>query len=184
MTQEYTNDPVGKSVTRIDAYEKAIGAAKYVDDMPFGPGLLYGKIVRSPLAHAIIKSVDATKALALPGVKAVVSGKDTPNKLGLYLKDRNIFALDRVRFVGEAVAGIVAATEEIAEAASKLVEIEYEELPAVFDPFEAAQPGAPLLHPDLGKYEVVNFIFPEAGTNISEHFKLRKGDVDAAWPLC
>ncbi len=181
---QYTSDPVGKSVPRVDAYEKVTGAAAYVDDMAFGPGLYYGKIVRSPYAHALIKSIDTSKALALPGVKAVVTGQENPMMLGLYLKDRYIYAHDRVRFVGEAVAGVVAVSEEIAEKAAGLVEVVYEELPAIFDPWEGAQPGAPLLHPDLGKYEVVNFIFPEPGTNISEHFKLRKGDVEAAWPQC
>jgi CO/xanthine dehydrogenase Mo-binding subunit len=182
MSAECTT--VGKSVARIDAPEKVTGAVQYVDDLQFGPSLLWGKMFRSTVAHGIIKRLDVSKALALPGVKAIVTGKDTPTPIGLYLKDRTIFATDRVRFIGEPVAGIVAATEEIAEKALSLIEVEYEVLPAVFDPFEAAQPGAPLLHPDLGKYEVVNFIFPDPGTNISEHFKLRKGDVDAAWPNC
>jgi CO/xanthine dehydrogenase Mo-binding subunit len=181
---EYTLDPVGKSVPRIDAFEKASGAVQYIDDLPFGPGLLFGKFVRSPYAHALVKKVDTSKALALPGVRAVVTGKDAPNFFGLYLKDRKIFAIDRVRLVGEPVAGVVAISEEIAEQAVKLVEVEYEELPAVFDPREAAKPDAPLLHPDMGTYEVVPFIFPEPGTNISEHFKLRRGDVEAAWPKC
>jgi len=185
-----TSNPVGKSVPRVDAFEKVTGAAKYVDDMAFGPGLLYGKIVHSPVAHALIKKIDVSKALALPGVKAVVTGQDNPTRLGLYLKDRYIFAYDRVRYVGESVAGVVAISEEIAEAAAKLVEVEYEPLEPVFDPYKGAQPGAPLIHPDLGKYEVVNFIFPEPGTNISEHFKLRKGDVsdagvnEAVWAQC
>ena len=184
MTPTVTNNPVGKSVPRIDAYEKVTGAAVYVDDLQFGPGLLHGKMLRSPHAHALIKKIDTSQALALPGVKAVVTGKDTPKPIGLYLKDRTIFPVDRVRFVGEAVAGVVAITAEIAEKACSLITVEYEPLPAVFDGYEAAQPGAPLLHPDLGKYEVVPFIFPEPGTNISEHFKLRKGDVETAWPNC
>jgi CO/xanthine dehydrogenase Mo-binding subunit len=175
---------VGKSVPRIDAAEKVTGAVQYVDDLQFGPSLLWGKLVHSPHAHALIKNIDASKALALPGVKAVVSGKDTPKPIGLYLKDRTIFPVDRVRFVGEPVAGVVATSEELAEKAAALIEVEYEILPAIFDPYKAAQPDAPLIHPDLGKYEVVNFIFPEPGTNISEHFKLRKGDVEAAWPKC
>ncbi len=183
MTEQTTN-PVGKSVPRVDAYEKATGAAKYVDDMAFGPGLYYGKIVHSPVAHATIKNIDVSKALALPGVKAVVTGQDNPTRLGLYLKDRYIFAYDRVRYVGESVAGVVAISEEIAEQAAQLVEVEYEPLPTVFDPYEGAQPDAPLIHPDLGEYEVANFIFPEPGTNISEHFKLRKGDVEPAWEKC
>jgi carbon-monoxide dehydrogenase large subunit len=181
---EFTSEPVGKSVPRVDAYEKVTGSATFADDMQFGPGLYYGRLVRSPYAHALIKGVDVSRALDLPGVKAIVTGNDVANNIGLYLIDRPIFARERVRHVGEAVAGVVATSEEIAEEAAQLVEVEYEELPAVFDPETAAQPGAPLLHPDLGKYQVANFIFPKPGTNISEHFKLRKGDVDAAWPDC
>jgi CO/xanthine dehydrogenase Mo-binding subunit len=179
-----TSEPVGKSVSRVDAREKVTGSAVYADDMQFGPGLYYGRLVRSPHAHALVKGIDASKALALPGVKAVVTGADTPKNIGLYLIDRPIFARDRVRMVGEPVAGVVATTEEIAEEAMHLVEVEYEELEAVFDPFEGAQPGAPIIHPDLGAYDVANFIFPQPGTNISEHFKLRRGDVEAAWPRC
>jgi len=179
-----TNQPVGKSVPRVDTYEKVTGAATFIDDIPFGPGLYHGRIVRSPHAHALIKRVDVSQALAVPGVKAVVSGKDTPRPIGLYLKDRHIFAGDRVRYVGDPVAGVVAVSPEIAERAARLVQVEYKVLPAVFDPLEAIQPNAPLIHPDLGRYEVVNLIFPEPGSNISEHFKLRKGDIEAAWPQC
>jgi CO/xanthine dehydrogenase Mo-binding subunit len=181
---QFTSEPVGKSVPRVDMYDKITGAATFIDDMPFGPGLYHGRIVRSPYAHALIKKIDVSQALAVPGVKAVVTGKDTPKPIGLYLKDRHIFALDRARYVGDSVAAVIAASPEIAEQAARLVEVEYEELPAVFDPVEAAQPDAPLIHPDLGEYEVVNFIFPEPGTNISEHFKLRKGDVEPAWSKC
>jgi carbon-monoxide dehydrogenase large subunit len=179
-----TSEPVGKSVSRIDAYEKVTGSATFTDDMQFGPGLYYGRLVRSPYAHALIRQVDAHKALALPGVKAVITGEDVPNNIGLYLIDRPIFARDRVRYVGEPVAGVVATSEAIAHEAALLVEVDYSELPAVFDPELGARPDAPLLHPDLAEYDVANFIFPEAGTNISEHFRLRKGDVDSAWPQC
>lgn len=179
-----TSEPVGKSVPRIDAQDKVTGSATFADDLQFGPGLYYGRLVRSPHAHALIRRIDAGRALALPGVKAVVTGRDVPNNIGLYLVDRPVLARDRVRLVGEPVAGVVATSEAVAQAAVELVEVEYEPLPAVFDPVEAAQPGAPLLHPDLGSYEVANFIFPEPGTNISEHFKLRCGDVEAAWPRC
>ena len=181
---DLTSNPVGKSVPRVDAYDKVTGAAIYIDDIAFGPGLYYGRLVRSPYAHALIEGVDVRKALAVPGVKAVVTGKDAPTRIGLYLKDRHIFAVDRVRYVGDAVAAVIATSERIAEESVQLVEVEYEELPAVFDPVEAIQPGAPLIHPDLGKYKVVNFIFPEPGSNISEHFKLRKGDVQSAWAKC
>jgi CO/xanthine dehydrogenase Mo-binding subunit len=179
-----TSDPVGKSVPRIDMYDKVTGSATFADDMQFGPGLYYGRLVRSPHAHALIKRVNVAKAMEVSGVKAIVTGADVPNNIGLYLIDRPIFARERVRYVGEPVAGVVATSEEIAEEAARLVEVDYEELPAVFDPEQGAQPGAPLLHPDLGEYEVANFIFPQPGTNISEHFKLRKGDVESAWSQC
>ena len=181
---EFISDPVGQSVPRVDAYDKITGAALFTDDLQFGPGLYYGRLVRSPYAHALIRSIDVSKALEMPGVKAVVTGEDVPARIGLYLVDRPIFARDRVRYVGDPVAGVIAISEDIAEEAAQLVVVEYEELPAVFDPVKAAQPDAPLLHPDLGEYKVANFIFPEPGTNISEHFKLRKGDVESAWPRC
>ena len=181
---EFTTEPVGKSVTRIDMYDKVTGSATFADDIQFGPGLYYGRLVRCPHAHALIRKIDATRALELPGVKAVVTGADVPKNIGLYLIDRPIFARERARYAGEPVAGVVAISEEIAHEAAQLVEVEYEEVPAVFDPVEAAQEDAPLLHPDLGEYEVANFIFPKPGTNISEHFKLRRGDVQPAWDRC
>lgn len=176
--------PVGQSAPRVDAREKVTGAAVYADDLQFGNALLHARIKRSPHPHAFIRRLDVTKALALPGVKAVVTGKDFPGYIGLYLQDRFIFCRDRVRYVGDPVAGVAAISEEIAEKALDLIEVEYEVLPPVLDPEYGASPEAPVLHPDLGKYVVASFIFPEAGTNISNHFKLRKGDVDTAWEKC
>jgi carbon-monoxide dehydrogenase large subunit len=177
-------DLIGKSVPRLDAHEKVTGAARFADDLQFGPGLLYARIKRSPYPHALIKSIDTSKARALPGVKAVVTGADFPGYIGLYLRDRHIFCRDRVRYVGDPVAGVAAISEEIAEQALDLIEVEYELLEPVLDPEFGASPQAPLVHPDLGEYEVVPFIMPKPGTNISNHFKIRKGDVDSAWPQC
>ncbi|HLE51780.1 MAG TPA: molybdopterin cofactor-binding domain-containing protein, partial [Anaerolineales bacterium] len=176
--------PVGENVPRVDAQEKVTGAAIFTDDFQFGPGLLYARIKRSPHPHALIKSVDVSKASALPGVKVVVTGKDFPGYIGLYLQDRYIFCRDRVRYVGDPVAGVAAVSEEIADQALDLIDVEYEVLGPVTDPEYGASPQAPLIHPDLGKYVVVPFIFPEAGTNISNHFKARKGDIDSAWEKC
>lgn len=176
--------PIGDSVPRIDAREKVTGAAAYADDYQFGPGLFYARIKRSPLPHALIKKIDTRKALALPGVKAVVTGEDYPGLTGLYLQDRTLFCRDRVRYVGDAIAGVAAVGEEIAEKALDLIDVEFEPLEAVFDPEYGASPQAPLIHPDLAKYKVVNFVFPEPGTNISNHFRVRKGDVDGAWAKC
>jgi len=179
-----TSEPVGKSVRRVDVFDKLTGTALFADDIQFGPNLYYARLARSPHAHALIKRIDTSKALEVPGVKAVVTGEDAPELVGMYLVDRPVLARERVRYFGEPVAGVIATSEAIAEEASRLVEVEYEELPAVFEPMEAIKPDAPLIHPDLGEYSVVPFIFPEPGTNISEHFKLRKGDVESAWPKC
>ncbi|HVN54161.1 MAG TPA: molybdopterin cofactor-binding domain-containing protein [Anaerolineaceae bacterium] len=176
--------PIGENVRRVDAHEKVTGTAIFADDLQFGPGLLFARIKRSPIPHGLIKKIDASKAKALPGVKAVVTGEDFPGYIGLYLTDRYIFCRDRVRYVGDPVAGVAAVSEEIAEKALDLIEVEYEELPPVLDPEFGASPEAPLLHPDLGKYTVAPFIFPEPGTNISNHFRVRKGDADAAFAKC
>ena len=176
--------PVGESKPRIDAREKVTGTVTYTDDLQFGNALLHARIKRSPHPHAFIKGIDVSKARALPGVKAVVTGQDFPGYIGLYLQDRYIFCRDRVRYVGDPVAGVAAINEEIAQKALDLIDVEYEVLEPVLDPELGAGPEAPILHPDLGKYVVAGFIFPQAGTNISNHFKLRKGDVEGTWKKC
>ncbi len=176
--------PVGENKPRIDAREKVTGAALYADDIQFGNKLLYARVKRSPHPHALIKKIDVAKARALPGVKAVVTGEDFPGYIGLYLKDRHIFCRDRVRYVGDPVAGVAAISPEIAEQALGLIEVEYEVLEPVLDPEFGASPQAPVLHPELGQYVVASFILPKPGTNISNHFKIRKGDVKGAWKKC
>jgi CO/xanthine dehydrogenase Mo-binding subunit len=183
-SREQIPHPVGQSVQRVDAHEKATGAAIYADDFQFGPGMLFARAVRSPHPHAIIKKIDISAAKALPGVKAVVTGEDFPGYMGLYLQDRTILARDRVRYVGDPVAVVAAVSEEIADRAVALVRVEYEPLPGVFDPEYGATPKAPLLHPKLGEYKVANFIFPQPGTNISNHFRVRKGDTEDAFKKC
>jgi hypothetical protein len=143
--------PIGDSVPRIDAQEKVTGAAIFTDDFQFGPGLLYARIKRSPHPHALIKSIDVSKARKLPGVKAVVTGADFPGYLGLYLQDRHIFCRDRVRYVGDPVVGVAAVSEEVAEQALELIEIKYELL-LVRDPNSA--PAEAPCSPDLDKYAV------------------------------
>ena len=183
-TQTKIPSPIGESKPRIDAEVNVTGAALYADDIQFGAGLLYARIKRSPHPHARIKSIDTSQAKALPGVKAVVTGEDFPGYIGLYLRDRHIFCREYVRYVGDPVAGVAAVSQEIAEKALELIEVEYEILASVFDPEFGVSPEAPLIHPNLSEYEVANFIFPEPGTNISNHFKIRKGDVAAAWEQC
>jgi CO/xanthine dehydrogenase Mo-binding subunit len=112
---------VGTSAIRIDGLDKVSGAAQFVDDMDFGPGLLHAAVVESPYAYAKIISVDTTEAEAAKGVVRVATGKDFPYKFGMYMEDRYIFAQDYVRFVGEQVAGVVARSHREAVQAAKLI---------------------------------------------------------------
>lgn len=168
---------VGIGAVRVDAEEKVSGAALYADDIEFGPGLLYAAVVESPHAHAKILSIDTSEAEKAPGVARVVTGKDFPYTFGLYMQDRYIFALDRVRFAGEQVAAVVAETPEEALRAAQLVKVEYEPLPAVLNLQDALKKDAVLLHPDLGSYGRVPWFFPKPGTNIAHWRKTRKGNM-------
>ncbi|MBI5244191.1 MAG: xanthine dehydrogenase family protein molybdopterin-binding subunit [Elusimicrobia bacterium] len=169
---------VGTSAERIDGWEKVTGAAKFTDDIEFGPGLLYACVVESPHAHAKIKRIDTRAAEKVPGVVKVATGKDFPFKFGLYMKDRYVFAQDRVRFVGEQVAAVIACDPKTAKRAAALVKADYEVLPPVLDPVKALEKDSALIHPDLGKYAHVPWFFPKAKTNIAHWRKIRKGDVE------
>jgi CO/xanthine dehydrogenase Mo-binding subunit len=171
---------VGTSVERKDAIEKVTGKAQFIEDRIMGP-MLYAKMKKSTVAHGIIKKLDISKALKHPGVKAVLTGKDYKNKIGLYLVDRDFMAVEKVRFWGEPVALVAATTEKAAAEAVELIEVEYEELRGLFDPFEAMKPDAPIIHEDLANYEVVPIFYPRPGSNIANHFKLRKGDIDKGY---
>jgi xanthine dehydrogenase molybdenum-binding subunit len=138
---------IGKSTPRRDAAEIVTGTAQYLDDLKF-PNLLHGKVLRSPHAHAVIRKIDKSKAEALRGVKAVVTWKDIPDWKGG--TPRNVRVLDRkVRYVGDVVALAAATTEQIADEALSLIEVEYEVLPAVFDIDSALKPDAPLLYEEF-----------------------------------
>ena len=171
---------VGKSVPRIDGVEKVTGRAVYSVDVEL-PGMLHGAALRSPYAHARIVSIDAEDAGKAPGVRVVVIGKDVPYTFGEQIKDQPYLAIDRVRFVGEAVAAVAAETELQAQEAIKKIKVVYEELPAVFDPREALLEGAPILHPDMASYEHVPQYESIPGTNICmvRHYSL--GDVEAGF---
>jgi carbon-monoxide dehydrogenase large subunit len=168
---------VGQPVPRIDGVEKVTGAAAYVDDLDFGPRLLHAEIVESPHAHARIKHIDTSRAEKVPGVVKVVTAGDLPYRFGLYMRDRYIFAKDRVRFVGEQVAAVIARDASTARRAAGLVEVEYELLPPVLDLTAALGKDAVLVHPELGDYVHVPWFFPRAGTNIAHWRKTRRGDV-------
>src|SRR3989337_60923 len=138
---------VGKSLPKVDAPGKATGERVFTTDLRL-PGMLHGRLLRSPLPHARILNVDASKALSLRGVKAVVTGGDTPITFG-YLPntaDQYPLARDKVRYIGDEVAAVAAIDEDTAEEALSLIRVDYEELPAVYDPIEALKPGAPLIH--------------------------------------
>lgn len=159
---------VGRSVPRIDAREKAAGEAKFGGDI-YLPGMLFGKILRSRFPHARILDIDTTKAEKLPGVKAVVTWKDAPDiQIGVYSDDWRFFAKDKVRYRGDVVAAVAATDLDIVREALELIQVDYEELPGVFDPIQAMQPGAPLVHEDV----------PD---NIACRRKIRKGDPDKAF---
>lgn len=171
---------VGKSVKRVDGIKKVTGALKYVDDIKMSR-MLYAAIKRSPHPHAKIMKVDTDKALALKGVKDVITGEHFKKRGGLYLEDKNFLAVGKARYRGEAVVAVAAITEEIAKRALKLIDIEYEVLPAVTNAKEGMKPGSPLVHPDLGDYKWVPVFFPKPGSNISNHYTLRKGNAPEAF---
>lgn len=173
---------IGDSVIRRDAVEKVTGSAKYVFDIK-RPGMLYAKVLRSPLPHARILNIDTSAAKALPGVKAVVTGKDLKGiRVGAWLVDQQPYASEVVRYIGDPVAGVAAVDEETAQRALELIRVEYEELPAVFDAEEALKPGSPIIHPDLGNYSwPKGLVFPKPGTNICSHIRVRSGDVEAGF---
>ncbi|HEX7579377.1 MAG TPA: molybdopterin cofactor-binding domain-containing protein, partial [Thermoanaerobaculia bacterium] len=179
MSAAATNRAVGQDVVRVDGLDKVTGAAKYTADLKF-PRLLHVAVVRSPHPHALVRDVRTGKAAQVPGVRAVASGRDFPLHTGIYLKDQTVFATDRVRFVGDPVAAVAAETPEAAAEAALQVEVDYEPLPPIFDVEEGMAEGAPLVHPDLGRYEVVSWIQPKAGTNVCNHLKIRKGDYEKA----
>jgi 4-hydroxybenzoyl-CoA reductase subunit alpha len=138
---------IGKPIAMIDAAGKTTGAGKYTDDLSV-PGMLYGKILHSPHPHARIKRIDASRALKLEGVIAVVTGKDAPNPFGILPvgHDEHALALDKVRYVGDNVACVAAVTETIAEQALELIDVDYELLPAYFDPEQSMKAERDLIH--------------------------------------
>ena len=143
---------VGKAAPRVDGVGKVTGAAKFTADVDV-PGALWAKALRSPHAHARIVAIDASRAKALPGVHAVITGEDVPRgRQGRKIRDLPVIAQDVVRFKGEQVAAVAADDEETAERALALIDVTYEELPAVLDPVEAAKDGAPLVHPAILTY--------------------------------
>ncbi len=162
---------VGQSLPRIDAWDKVTGQARYPGDFSM-PGMLHAKGVWSEYPHARVRRIDTTKAEAHPGVVRVITYRDVPvNEYGINIADQPVLVAegDKVRWVGDRVAIVVAESERIAEAARRLVQVDYEPLPVVTDPREAMKPGAPLVHDE------------RSDTNVLHHIKIRKGDVEAGF---
>jgi len=174
---------------RADYLEKVTGAAAFASDVAV-PEMLHGRILRSPLPHARIRGIDASAALAMPGVVAVLTGADLRNlpgasdRWGLYLRDRPVIAIDAVRYVGDPVAAVAAIDEATAEDALDAIAVDYDPLPHVTTSHEALAEDAPLVHAEMDKLK--DFYFrgeasPVAGTNIFQRWKYDAGDVEKAF---
>ncbi len=160
---------LGQPVAQVNARSKVLGRAQYAGDLAL-PGMLHAKVLRSPYAHARILRIDTAAARALPGVRAVLTGDDAPAHCwgGGPHKERHVLARGIVRFCGEEVAAIAADTEDIARDALDLLQVEYEELPAMLTPAEALDDEAPALHPG-------------STNNIAHEIRFHRGDVDAGF---
>jgi xanthine dehydrogenase molybdenum-binding subunit len=168
---------VGKSAIRPDAYDKVTGGRGFPVNVVL-PGMLHGKLLRSPYAHARIRSIDASEAAKLPGVKAILLPRDVPQRkycpvffvptLAKSMVQDMVLMSDTIRFVGQPVAAVAATSVDIAEAALQLIDVEYDELPAIFDPERAMEPGAPQLH-------------ASAPNNIAKNPSFSAGDLEAGF---
>lgn len=172
---------IGKSLPRTDGPLKARGEARYAVDLEL-PKMLHGLTLRSPLAHARIVSVDISRAERLPGVQAVITGKDTIGRTYGTMRFKEKFmdevplAVEKVRFIGDPVAAVAAVDEETALEALSLISVEYEELPAVFTPQEAAEEDAPEIH-DHVKGNVSRRIYLDFGDQAEKRPGSRGGDL-------
>src|SRR6266446_3922389 len=177
---------IGTRPIRHDGIDKVIGRAKYGADYSF-PGMLHGKLLRSPHAHARIKSINIEKALKLPGVKAIVTGKDLPElaskteqvgeaAMNPHYLSYNILAREKALYDGHAIAAVAATSPHIAEEAVKLIEVEYETLPPMMTVQDAMRPDAEILLPELRSKES-----PDKPTNIASHTQFKRGDIAAAF---
>jgi len=178
---------IGKTFRRLDYETKVTGRAQYLADMSV-PGMCHGKILRSPYPHARIKRIDTSKAQKVPGVMAVLTRDDILRNEGIepyygpVFKDQTIVAVEKVRHVGDPVAAVAALTVDAAEEALKLIEVDYEELPAVLNVHEAIKENPTLVHekvriPESGFADLAE-LKPVDGTNICTHFRLNRGDID------
>ena len=173
-----TYNAVGKPIGRVEGPAKVTGAATYSADIRL-PSMIWGKALRSPLPHARIVHIDTSAAERLPGVLAVLTAKDLPDLLiGRRVYDMPVLAKDRVRFIGEKVAIVAAEDPDLADEALAHIEVEYEELPAVFDAQEAMKPDAPVLHPQYRLYPHAPAKYFSDLPNVHSHVTWQLGDVE------
>jgi xanthine dehydrogenase molybdenum-binding subunit len=191
VEEKRTYKVIGTRPVRHDGVDKVTGRAKYGADIKL-TGLLHGRVLRSPHAHARILRIDTSKAEALPGVKAVMTGKDLPaaedriQDLGegaANLRDlsNNVLAGSKVLYRGHAVAAVAATDPHTAQEALRLIEVEYEVLPPVIDVRDAMRPDAPLLHENLRTRELGQVDPNAPPSNIAAHNQFQQGDMDAGW---
>jgi len=174
-----TSPIIGANVGRVEGADKVSGQAIYGADVHFADAL-WGKILRSPYPHARIKNIDTSKAWKVEGVKAIVTGKDEPEHYqGKSIRDIPVLCWDKVRYIGDKVGAVAAESRDAAEEAINLIEVEYEELPAVFDVLEAMKPGAPVLHDNAPGYDGAPAdIMAPAGGNVLNKLTFGKGDIE------
>jgi CO/xanthine dehydrogenase Mo-binding subunit len=180
-----TTTQIGRSVPRLESRAKVSGRAEYIHNFQV-PGMLHGKILRSTIPHGRILGIDSSAAQGVEGVYAVITGAEVLKVMpdpyyGPAFHDQPVLAIDKVRYVGEPVAAVLAANPQTAEAATDLIEVEYEELPSVFDEIEAAAPDAPVLHDVIrpaSMFVDLKHLDARSGTNVGMEYRLRSGDVD------
>ncbi|MGB7951376.1 MAG: xanthine dehydrogenase family protein molybdopterin-binding subunit [Candidatus Binatia bacterium] len=173
---------IGTALPRVEGEGKVTGQTKYAADLRF-EDLLWAKVLRASVPHARIAKIDTSKAKALKGVRAVLTGADVKDIfVGTRVKDQPVLAYDKVRMCGDAVAAVAADSEAIADAAIELIDVQYEELPYVEDPVEALKPNAPLIHEDRNRYKNIPKL-PEgiSGHNLQSYVVWRNGDLDAGF---
>ena len=167
---------IGRVLGRVEGESKVTGSSAYAADI-MRPGTLWAGFLRSPYPHARVVKIDVSRAQRLGGVKAVLTGKEVSPRLeGVSLLDKPVLAQDRVRYIGEKVAAVAAVDRDTVEQALDLIDVEYEPLPAVFDPLEAMRADAPLLHPEFASYEGENKT--RGLGNVRSFVHSAKGDVE------
>lgn len=168
---------VGTRVPRGEARDKVTGAWVYGADLVL-PGMLHAKVLRSPYPHAKIVAINVSRARALRGVRAVVTGDDVPYLFGSAIRDEPFLARGKVRYAGEPVVAVAAESEELAREAIDRIDVEFEQLPAVFDALEAMKPGSVLVHDDVGVYAMEGAFTCVPKSNIVGVTRIRRGDIE------